>query len=48
MSVKPMTVEEYVATFPFDVQDTLRILRDTIYAAIPEATETIRYAMPAV
>lgn len=48
MNAKPTTVEEYVATFPVDVQVALRILRDTIYETMPEATETIRYAMPAV
>lgn len=45
---EPTSAEEYVASFPVEVQDTLRSLRDTIYAAIPDATETIRYAMPAV
>jgi uncharacterized protein YdhG (YjbR/CyaY superfamily) len=48
MNAKPSTAEEYVATFPSDVQDALRLLRETIYGVIPEATETIRYSMPAV
>jgi uncharacterized protein YdhG (YjbR/CyaY superfamily) len=48
MTTKPTSAEEYVATFPPDVQDALRILRETIYSTIPGATETIRYAMPAV
>lgn len=48
MSNKPVTAEEYAATFPTDVQDALKRLRTTIYETIPEATETIRYGMPAV
>ena len=48
MTTKPSTVEEYVASFPPDVQQVLRVLRQTIYATTPNATETIRYAMPAV
>jgi uncharacterized protein YdhG (YjbR/CyaY superfamily) len=48
MNAKPTTAEEYVATFPPDIQAILRNLRETIYATIPDAAETIRYAMPAV
>jgi uncharacterized protein YdhG (YjbR/CyaY superfamily) len=48
MNAKPITAEEYVATFPPDIQEILRRLRETIYATIPDATETIRYGMPAV
>jgi uncharacterized protein YdhG (YjbR/CyaY superfamily) len=48
VNTKPATAEEYVATFPPKVQDALRALRDAIYETIPEATETIRYSMPAV
>ena len=48
MNKKPTTAEEYVATFQADVQNALKILREIIYDTIPEATETIRYAMPAV
>ncbi len=48
MNAKPTSAEEYVATFPPDVQSALRTLRETIYSTIPGATETIRYAMPAV
>jgi uncharacterized protein YdhG (YjbR/CyaY superfamily) len=45
---KPSSVEEYVATFPTDVQNTLGLLRAVVYDTIPDATEIIRYAMPAV
>jgi uncharacterized protein YdhG (YjbR/CyaY superfamily) len=48
MNAKPATAEEYVATFPPDVQDALKVLRNAIYEAIPDAIETIRYSMPAV
>ena len=48
MNTKPTTAAEYVATFPTDVQNALKTLRETIYDTIPDATETIRYAMPAV
>jgi uncharacterized protein YdhG (YjbR/CyaY superfamily) len=48
MSTKPATAEEYVAMFPTAVQDALKVLRETIYATIPGATEAIRYQMPAV
>jgi uncharacterized protein YdhG (YjbR/CyaY superfamily) len=48
MNAKPATAEEYVATFPPDVQDALRVLRNAIYETIPDASETIRYSMPAV
>lgn len=48
MTAKPATVGEYVATFPTDVQNALQLLRGVVYATIPDATEIIRYAMPAV
>jgi uncharacterized protein YdhG (YjbR/CyaY superfamily) len=48
MNAKPSTVEEYLATFPPDVHDALQLLRRVIYDTIPDATEIIRYAMPAV
>jgi uncharacterized protein YdhG (YjbR/CyaY superfamily) len=48
MNAKPATVEEYVSTFPSDVQNALQLLRGIVYDTIPDATEIIRYAMPAV
>jgi uncharacterized protein YdhG (YjbR/CyaY superfamily) len=48
MNAKPSTAEEYIATFPLQVQAALETLRTTIYETIPNATEKIRYGMPAV
>ena len=48
MTVKPTTAEQYVATFGEDIQSALPTLRTTIDDTIPDATETNRYAMPAV
>ncbi len=41
------TIDEYIATFPKDVQDILEKLRLTIRKAAPDAKETISYQMPA-
>ncbi len=40
------SIDEYIATFPEDVQKILQQLRATIKAAAPEATEKISYQMP--
>lgn len=40
------TIDEYIATFPEDIQRILQELRATIRAAAPEATERISYQMP--
>jgi uncharacterized protein YdhG (YjbR/CyaY superfamily) len=40
------TMDEYVNTFPEDVQRTLNELRQTIKEAAPEAEETINYQIP--
>jgi uncharacterized protein YdhG (YjbR/CyaY superfamily) len=42
----PKTIDEYIATFPQDVQAVLEQIRMTIRAAAPEAEETISYKMP--
>lgn len=42
------TVDDYIASHPDDVQDRLRGVRRAIHAALPDATESIRYGMPAV
>ena len=42
----PTTVDEYIATFPHDVQDILKQVRDTIKKAAPDAKETIKYRIP--
>ena len=41
------TVDEYIRTFPADVQRILEKIRETIQKAAPEAVETISYQMPA-
>ena len=40
------SIDEYIATFPEDVQAILQELRATIKAAAPDATEKISYQMP--
>lgn len=42
----PATVEAYIASFPPEIQILLEQVRKTIQAAVPEATEAIKYAMP--
>lgn len=41
------TIDEYIATFPRNVQDILEELRQTIRDSAPDAKETISYQMPA-
>ena len=41
------TIDEYIKTFPEDVQIILNKIRQTIRKAAPEATEAISYQMPA-
>src|SRR5512134_2358876 len=40
------TIDEYISTFPEDVQRILNELRQTIREAAPEAKETINYQIP--
>jgi uncharacterized protein YdhG (YjbR/CyaY superfamily) len=40
------TIDEYIKTFPEDVQKLLEKIRETIRKAAPEAVETISYQMP--
>jgi uncharacterized protein YdhG (YjbR/CyaY superfamily) len=40
------SIDEYIATFPEDVQKIMEQLRGTIKAAAPEAGEKISYNMP--
>jgi uncharacterized protein YdhG (YjbR/CyaY superfamily) len=40
------TIDEYIATFPQDIQEKLEQIRATIRAAAPDAEETISYKMP--
>ena len=41
------TVEDYIAEFPKDVQNKLKLVRDTILKNAPNAIESISYGMPA-
>ena len=41
------TIDQYIKTFPKDVQEILEKIRKTIHEAAPEANETISYQMPA-
>ena len=43
---KPVTIDEYIALFPEDVQDVLQTMRQTIREAAPTAIEAISYQMP--
>jgi uncharacterized protein YdhG (YjbR/CyaY superfamily) len=40
------SIDEYIATFPENVQAILQEVRATIKAAAPDATEKISYQMP--
>jgi uncharacterized protein YdhG (YjbR/CyaY superfamily) len=48
VSTAPANVEQYIATFPADVQAILRKIRQTVRAAAPDAREIISYRMPAL
>jgi uncharacterized protein YdhG (YjbR/CyaY superfamily) len=41
------SVDDYIATFPPDVQTVLQAVRDTIHAAAPDAQESISYQIAA-
>src|SRR6185503_7950172 len=40
------SIDEYIATFPPDVQATLQRVRTTIRKAVPKAEEAISYQIP--
>lgn len=44
---KPKNIDEYIGTFPNDVQEILEKVRMTIQKAAPDAKEKISYSMPA-
>ena len=46
MKTRFETVDEYIATFPRDVQSMLEGLRAAIKDSAPEAKETISYGVP--
>jgi len=41
-----VSIDEYIATFPEEIQKILEELRATIKAAAPDAEEKISYQMP--
>ena len=41
------TIDQYIATFPPNIQTLLQQIRTTIHKAAPDAAETISYQMPA-
>lgn len=42
------SVDEYIESFPADMQQILRQVRATIHAVVPEAGEKISYQMPTI
>lgn len=46
MTNKPNDIDEYIASFPENIQKLLEQIRSIIQKAAPEAIETISYAMP--
>ncbi len=46
VSKKIQTVDEYISSFPPDIQGILEEMRKTIRESAPEAEETISYGMP--
>jgi uncharacterized protein YdhG (YjbR/CyaY superfamily) len=48
MVTKFATVDEYISSFPDDVQLVLEQVRRTIRSAVPEAGEKISYQLPTV
>jgi len=40
-------VDEYIKTFPVEVQSILKIIRSIIFNVAPQANESISYGMPA-
>ena len=45
--VLPANIEEYIDSFPADIQKLLKQLHEKIRKAAPEAEESISYQMPA-
>ncbi len=48
MAQKYKTIDEYISSFPDDVQAILQEVRATIHAAVPGAGEAISYHMPTI
>ncbi len=43
---KPKNVDEYIASFPIEIQELLAQIRNAIKEIVPQAEETISYSMP--
>ena len=46
MKIQYNTIDEYIKTFPEDIQGILEKMRQTIKKAAPKAVEAISYQMP--
>lgn len=46
MRKKYKTIDEYIKTFPKDIQIILEKIRQTIHETAPETVETVSYQMP--
>ena len=46
ISNKPYNIDEYIASFPPEIQEILAQIRTTVQQTVPDAVETIKYAMP--
>src|SRR5207247_1191338 len=42
------SVDDYIASFPSDVQQTLGEIRRTMHAVVPDAGEAISYGIPTI
>ncbi len=45
--LKFQTADEYINSFPKNIQDVLKKIRSTLQKAVPEAEEVISYQIPA-
>jgi uncharacterized protein YdhG (YjbR/CyaY superfamily) len=45
-NVQAETIDQYIASFPRDIQKLLKQMRTTIRKAAPKAEEAIKYAIP--
>ncbi|MEZ4608410.1 MAG: DUF1801 domain-containing protein [Deinococcales bacterium] len=46
MKTNYQTIDEYIATFPADIQTILEQIRQVVHHVAPEASEAISYQMP--
>jgi uncharacterized protein YdhG (YjbR/CyaY superfamily) len=45
-AVKPKNIDEYISSFPINIQNSLQELRKSIQKTVPNATEAIKYGIP--